>query len=409
MVDYNTLVWDNERIYMVDFGRAPHRNHPNSRCPDVDRYGFMDDANAAEHGPIVSAMLGQGRVNVRFYRTEIAPGARLYAIPADGHSTIRMVSPTGALPARRACNLVFRPVSEGRTSIDIRYHWPDGPVIGRLYVAVRRRRRINVRVHLVTVNGMGQPANFLGQAPPGGLNAATHQGNVIRTLIRGANHVLRPHGIEVRHRDTVNTAWAAATFGPANFPAGNPRAGNALDPFDRLMHAMALSPNRSATRLNIYIADRNGFGAGVNVGNTVGLGPPLPWATAVGATWNDAAGTAHTGSGIWIHSGYAITGTILAHEFGHTLRLSSLTGAGVVNQWHAIGDFTASRDDSLTRRRLMYPITTLRNSSNTWRNRIGGINTMGPLLVQRQLTQDGTLQESRRAYNNAVAANLYAA
>jgi hypothetical protein len=408
MADYKTRVWNNERIYMVDFGRAPHSNHPSSRCPDVDRFGFMDDANAGEHGPIVSAMVGQFRVHIRFYRTELSTNARLYARVADGNATIRMLSPTGPLPSRRATNLVFRPVRKGRTSINIHYHWPDGPVIGRLYVDVRNRRRINVRVHLVSINGSVQPAVFLGQTAAGGTAAATHHANVIRTLIRDTNRILRPHGLEVRHRDTVNTNWLTATYGPATFPAGNPRAGAALSGFDQLRHAMALSPNRSAARLNIYIADRTSFPAGVNVGGAVGLGPPLNWARTMGATWTDAGGTSHVGNGIWIHSSYAIDGKILAHEFGHILHLSSLTAAGAVNQWHSIGDFTASRDDSQTRRRLMYPYTSLLDSEMSWRNNVGNGNTVtGALLNQRRAAQDGTGNESQRAYNAARAANLY--
>jgi len=411
MTDFKTRVWDNERIYMVDFGRAPNSYHPTSACPDIDHYAFTDDTQPSEHGAIVSCCVGQPRISVRFYRTEISTSANLYAIPSDGATTIRMIAPAvdGWLPKNRSTTITFQPVAAGRTQLEIRYKWPDGPVIGRLYVEVRAQRTIRARVHLVTVNGNALPANFLGQAAPGGTPAATHQTNVLTTLIRDTNRVLWPHGVYVRNVATVNTNWAPALFGAATNPVGHPQAGQAIPGWRRVMRAMALSPNRSAANLNIYIADTAQMvAAGVAVGTMVGLGPPLPWANNIGASWTNTTGGTNNGTGIWIHAQYAITGQILAHEVGHILLLCSLTGAGAVNQWHSTGDFAVSRDDYLTRRRLMYNITTLLNSGNAWRNDVGYGNNMGALLTQRGLTRDGTLRESRRAYDNCVAGNLYA-
>ena len=411
MTDFKTRVWDNERIYMVDFGRAPNSYHPTSACPDIDRYGYTDDNQPAEHGPAVSCTVGQRRINVRFYRAEISTAARLYAITADGNTTIQILAPSGDAPLSqdRSTTISFRPRAAGRTAIEIRYRWRDGPVIGRLYVEVRTQRTIRARVHLVSVGGTALPANFLGQAAPAGTPAATHQTNVLTTLIRDTNRALWPHGLYVRNVGTVNTNWAAALFGPATHPVGHPQAGQAIRGSRRVMRAMALSPNRSAAALNIYIADTAPMvAAGVAVGNMVGLGPPVPWANNIGANWADAAGTNHAGTGIWIHAQYAITGQILAHEVGHILLLCSLTAAGAVNQWHSTGDPAVSRDDYLSRRRLMYNITNLLNSGNAWRNDVGYGNNMGALLTQRGLTRDGTFRESRRAYDNCVAGNLYA-
>ncbi|MDX1812266.1 MAG: hypothetical protein R3240_09985 [Gammaproteobacteria bacterium] len=401
MVDFNVQVWNDTRIYMVDFGRARHRHHPHRSCPDVDRYGFMDDANADEHGPIVSCRMGQPRVNVRFYRTEIDTGARLYAVASDGHSTIRILSPgNGRLPNTRSANISFRPVAAGRTSIDIHYWWPDGPIIGRLYVEVRATRVIRCRFHLLSLNGSGFGNSFLGEARPAGTAAATHRTNRIRDIVRDTNHVLEPHGIQIVNSGTVNTAWTNAIF---------PGAGPA---FRQVMQGMATSPNRAANRLNVFLCDWGQAAAAVpappfNLG-FVALGPPVAWATQIGAQWN-VGGVNHTGNGIFVDSSASpFTGSILAHEFGHIFHLSSMSAAGVVSQWHTIGDPNASRDDLLTRRRMMYPYTTLRNSNNNWRNNVGYGNNMGSLLVQRQNNQDSTLQESRRAYNNATPGNVYA-
>ena len=406
MTDFNIRVWNGQRIYMVDFGRGRHARHPHRSCPDVDRYGHQDDANPAEHGPIVSARVGQPRVDVRFYRTEISTSARLYAVAADGNATIRILAPAGALPNDRAATLSFRPVAAGRTSIDIHYHWPDGPVIGRLYVVVRATRTIRCRIHLVTVNGVGFSGSFLGEAIPAGTlppAAQLKRTNRITTVFRDANHVLEPHGIQLVVSETVNTAWTNASFG-----AAGPRASR------RAMQAMALSPNRGAARLNVYFVDWTQVSAAPgNPGFALGfvaLGPPISWATAIGASFANAAGGTNLGNGILADtSASPFTGSILAHEFGHIFNLCALTAAGAVQQWHSIGDNNASRDDIATRRRLMYPWTSLGSSANAWRRDVGYGANMGALLTQRRLTQDATFEESLRAWNRATAAAVYAA
>jgi len=402
MTDFRSNVWNDERIYMVDFGRSPSRSNPQRSRPDIDRYGYHDDANAAEHGPIVTCRTGQGRVRVRFYRTEVSKSARLYAVAANGNSTVRILSPRKELPSRRASTITFRPVASGRTSIDIRYHWPDGPIIGRLYVDVRRTRTINVRTHLVTYTGGGFGNTFLDEARPAGTTGNQHRTDRIAALMRDANHVLQPHGIRLRNRETVNTAWTAANFGPVNTAAGNARRTSR-----RAMQAMATSPNRSAARLNLYLLDFTTVPPNLTF---VALGPPVNWARAVGSSFPNAAGGANNiGSGIIADTNASpFTGSILAHEFAHVFRLCSLTAAGGVNQWHSIGDTTASRDDYLTRRRLMYPYTGLRDSNNAWRNDVGYGDNMGALLTVRQMSQDMTHRESRRAYNNATPARVYA-
>jgi hypothetical protein len=125
MADFTVRIWDNERIYMVDFGRADvsrsvpaaQRRHPHRSCPEVDRVGYMNDAQAAEHGPMVCARVGQGDVRVRFFRTEVSTAARLYAVAANGRTTIRITSPsTGLLPAARSSTIRFQAFAEVCTS-----------------------------------------------------------------------------------------------------------------------------------------------------------------------------------------------------------------------------------------------------------------------------------------------------
>jgi hypothetical protein len=405
VADFTLPVWNDTRIYMVDFARARLGGtyaHPHRACPDVDRYGYVDEAHADEHGPITSCSMGQRRVNVAFQRTEIATTARLFAVPANGANTIRLLSPhNGRLPETREATIAFRPVAVGRTSIDIRYFWPDGPIVGKLYVEVRALHTVDCRFHLVDLNGAGWGNQFLGQVRPVGTTEANHHTQRIAEIVEGVNHVFQPHGISIVNHETVNTAWTNALF-----------PGGGAAPYMQVMRAMAHSPNRSNLRLNVFLVDWAHAVASATPPpfalGFVALGPPVAWAINIGARWpNTAAG--HVGSGIVVDASAApFTGSILAHEFGHIFHLSVMTAAGVVRQWHTIGDNNASRDDVLTRRRLMYPYTTLANSNNAWRNDVGyGVN-MGALLVQRRLGQDETFEESRRAYDHATAAHVYA-
>jgi hypothetical protein len=292
-------------------------------------------------------------------------------------------------------------VATGRTSIDIRYWWPDGPVVARLYVDVRALRTINCRFHLVDVNGAGWGNQFLGQVRPPAMALAAHHTSRIAEIVEGVNHVFLPHGIAIVNSETVATAWHNGLFTAAADPA-----------YWQIMHAMAHSPHRGPNRLNIFIADWPHARASASPPpfalDFVALGPPIAWATNISARWPNAPG-GHVGSGIMVDANaIPFTGSILAHEFGHIFHLSVLTAAGAAKQWHTIGDNTASRDDMVTRRRLMYPYTSLANSNNSWRNDVGYGSDMGALLVQRRLGQDETFEESRRAYDHAIAAHVYA-
>jgi hypothetical protein len=416
MPDFNIRIWDSERIYMVDFSRAwisttlpaSQRVHPHKTCPDIDHLGYMDDAHADEHGPIISARVGQGDIRVRFSRTEISTAAKLYAV-SSAPGTVRVAWPRqGLIPNTRESILLLRPVAAGRATIDIHYQWPDGPIIGRLIVVIRATHTVNVRVHLVTVNGVGQGASFMGRNAKAGETAAQHQTNRIREIFEGVNHVWEPHGILINVDDTVNTAWTNAHFGAAG-------GGSTT----QVMRAMANSPNRSATKINVYLANGGTFPFAIGF---VALGPPIAWAINTGRRWPNAPG-GNVGSGIIVDTtAVPFTGPILAHEFGHVFSLSAIVtsgaSAGAALQWHVIGDQPGAggnthgvptRDDSITRRRLMYPYTTLTNSDNNWRNDVGYGNNMGSLILHRQLSQDTTLDESKRAYDYvSTAANIYA-
>jgi len=79
VTDFTTRVWNGERIYMVEFGRAK-TGSPHMKFPDVDDIGFQDDGQPNEHGQVVSTMNGLTDVRVKFHRAEISRSAPLYLV-----------------------------------------------------------------------------------------------------------------------------------------------------------------------------------------------------------------------------------------------------------------------------------------------------------------------------------------
>jgi hypothetical protein len=397
MPDFQTTVWNGERIYMVDFGRG-RTGLPHRRFPDVDHCGYHDAANAAEHGPITSAMAGQTRVTINFHRTEISTGARLHAVSTNT-ALVNITSPAGGqLTAARTQAIQFTAgANPGRAAIEIRYHWADGPVIGRIYVQIYQRIRVLMRVHLVTVNGMAHANNVLSK------NCPTRADKVarIQEYIDGANEIWIPHGI-VFFVDgaVVDTAWGAVQV-----PTGNQSIATA-----ECYQAGALSPNRSAAHVNVYMIPATTSGM-------TALGVPVRWARQRNFLFPTGApaATQHLGNGLYVVTSSAATPRTIAHEMGHYMTLCSLNaGTGAVQQWHSTGDTPGNiqvRDDVVTRRRIMYPVATLLNATETWRNNTGyGAGLKGGFITYRQLpaAQDITFEESGRARTAAGGANFYA-
>lgn len=385
MPNFNDTIWTSERIFMVDFGRGKtglaHR-----RFPDVDNSGYTDGAFPAQHGPIVSAMVGQTNVNVRFYRSEISTTAKLFAVSSDT-SVVRITTPgaSGLLNSVVSQNIVFRAVAAGRAAIEIRYNWKDGPIIGGLYVQVYPRIQLRMQVHLVTVNGLALPQNFLGKI----CNTRAQREARMTEFVNKANEAWVPHGVVFRIAGFVDTAW-----GLAQIPSGNQ-----TPTFAELLTAGMSSPNRSAAAVNVFVIPTSGgafTGVGVSTAMAINMGfvapaaPPPPPAVQ------------HFGSGLYLDStpGGATPQTI-QHEMGHIMSL-----AGLPNQGHSTGDLnvaagTHTRDDLISRRRLMYPIVALFNAApSNWRNNTGyGNLSAGSFITYRQLpaAQDFTFQESLRA------------
>ena len=107
-------------------------------------------------------------------------------------------------------------------------------------------------------------------------------------------------------------------------------------------------------------------------------------------------------------------GNVMAHEMGHYMSLCTLDSHGAARQFHSTGDSDGGdqvRDDSITRRRVMYPMVTLKDAGpHTWRNDTGyGPHHVGALITHRMLpdAQDFTFQESQRA-RDSIRTNFYA-
>jgi hypothetical protein len=395
MPDFNTTIFTNERIYMVDFARA-RTGGAHRRFPDIDNAGYRDDAFPAEHGPIVSAMVGQTRVTVTFFRTEISKSAKLFAISTNP-GVVRITSPggTGQLGSSRSQKIEFTAVAAGRAIIEIRYKFADGPVIGHLYVQSYPRIPIGMQVHLLTVNGRGQPNNFFGKVCT---NRAQRVAR-IRDFVNRANEAWVPHGIVFTITGFVDTTW-----GLAEIPSG------AQSPtIDEMLTAGMNSPNRSAADVNVFIIPSVAApvtGVGVSTASAIVFGLMNP------AVAPPPPAVQHFGSGLYLHSSSTATPQTIQHEMGHYMSL-----CGLPNQGHSTGDLnvpagTHTRDDLISRRRLMYPVVSLLNGApSNWRNNTGyGNLAAGSFLTYRRLpaAQDFTFEESQRARTATAAPNFFA-
>ena len=188
--------------------------------PDPDDIGFTDDAHTSENGPIVNAITGAAGTQVRFHRMEISNSAPLYLVSSDP-STVRIIHPSnGLLGNVRSQNFTFvTGRSAGRATIEVRYKWTDGPVIGRLYVQVNERVNIRLRLHLVTeVNGHHHGTVFLG----GSANNVGARHTAMGRFFNAVNHIWVPYGLYFQTEGVFfDKVWDATALATANYPPAN--------------------------------------------------------------------------------------------------------------------------------------------------------------------------------------------
>ena len=393
MPDFSTVVWTTERIYMIDFGRAKS-GAPNLRFPDVDATGFRDDAFPGQHGPIVTAMEGQLRVTVRFFRTEISTAAKLFAVSSDP-AIVEVTDPAAGKPLGpgRTYDIEFTALKEGRAAIEIRYNFDDGPIIGGIYVQVYKKIVVNMRVHLLKVNGRALPRKFFNKA----CTTRDQQIERIKELLVDANHIWIPHGIGFVVKDVVDTVWGAAEV-----PSGS------QTPDQTEMEKAAMrTGNRLATAVNVFILptmDVDGVGVSTARAKLLGFvnpaAPPPPPAVQ------------HFGSGLFLNAAADDPmGNVIAHEMGHYMSLIEKFGGHSTQDQGTIGDH--NRDDLISRRRVMYPAGGLiTGAPYTWRDNTGyGKEKAGGFFTCRKLpaAQDPGFEESGRARAATAAPDFNAA
>ncbi|HUA59554.1 MAG TPA: hypothetical protein VML19_12415, partial [Verrucomicrobiae bacterium] len=419
MPDFDSTIWDNLRIYTVDFGRAKS-GAPNRNYPEVDSVGYHDAKFPDEHGPITSSVVGLTEVNVQFYRTEISLKAKLFAISADP-SVLQIVQPaSGELTGQRSETIQFKPVKAGRTTIEIHYNWADGPVLGRLYVQIYDPLHVRLAIHLVSIvhtdsagkiTVLNLPDRFLGADCP---DTASKQQRA-RYIFSLTNETWLPHGIVIESDPHAASygVWGATELGDDPLDLTDMRA--------RIVIGGARSANRVASHVNVYCVPCD-LGAILAVTHSGIESEANNLRVARDAT---PGSPTFSLSGIYLNSVYdaiklqiagdpdVVASHALAHELGHYMMASPLGGPK-----HCTGDHPpphggpeAFRDDTITRRRLLYPEASLPTGSFTpWRKDTGYGDTMtGAFVTHRALpaAQDVTFEESNRARASIRQPNFY--
>ena len=388
MGDFATNIWDRTRIYMVDFGRAID-GPADRRFPDVDCVGYHDEAFPDEHGPITSSTVGLEEVTVKLHRTEISLKATLYAVSSNP-AVLQILYPSGGLLSYVRSDIIkFKPVKAGRTAIEIRYNWPDGPILGRLYVRIYDPLTINVMIHLVGIDHTDANGKDTNQTLPTQFLAADcpdrdSKLQRAKDVIWGANAIWNPHGIVIVSHDGSDSVWTEKELGPAPINLDN------LDP-KSIQTAGALSTGRSKTHLNCFcVPAKLGNALMFTVSGIRAAAEPQEYAVTVFGRQISMSGmyidslTTYTGNDIFILD------QTIAHELGHYMSLTTRDGGhSTDDDRKAFG--VALRDDSVTRRRLLYPFVDLTEVSTTpWRNDVGYLNLRsGAFVTYRRLPGAG--------------------
>ncbi|HMD38490.1 MAG TPA: hypothetical protein VKH15_04365, partial [Candidatus Acidoferrum sp.] len=212
-----------------------------------------------------------------------------------------------------------------------------------------------------------------------------------------------PYGIFLKVDDTIyDKAWSVAALGTAVYPP----------PDANLNQAGATDPQRSSGRVNVY------FIPAFSSAGTVAFATSVNWAKTTLSYFpaGAPAATRHLANHVMVRTmGLADTHAV-AHELGHYFNLCAIDGA---EPWayHSCADTKVAsdnqkiRDDSVTRRRIMYPYVGLpKMNTKKYRNNVGyGDVKPGDLVSSRRLSQDVTLDEVARATTVVSnGANLYA-
>ena len=288
-----TVRHDRQIICPLRFNRAV-TGAPVLDAPEVDDRGFVMGPRPPTWGQSTTrgAMVGitEGdTVRVKVLREDIDATAPLFATSTDTQ-VVRVIAPAGGgpIPADGVFSILgVKDFANRPVAVQVRLGAVDGPILGEIEPHIFQLRRLRVRVHLVSINGV----------------ATTRVAGDFPAIFDTVNAIWRPCGLEFEVFDIVNTqvnGFAVAGQVTTNLspPAGTPATWNE---FSRLINT-----NVSATRINIYCVPRANQARGLTFDKDIRR--PAP-------------GVVPTFEGFGIMLVDAADGNDFAHELGHFLDL----------------------------------------------------------------------------------------
>jgi hypothetical protein len=350
-------VYKVQRLVLTRFRRAKHGD-PSASRPDIDDRGYTGD----EHGSVVG-ITEDRTITVRLTREKIEATAPLFVTSSD-ENVVTVVDPAdGALPNARDMDVQLRGISGGNPSkakVEVRFGSASGPIIHELGVWVFEPLFVRITAHRVTISQKD------GQAQPIGTTAD------VKAIIDMVRAIWRPCGIAFSFdpnknvRDEKDVAFTKAGV-------------VSMDPWPGEVEEL-LTTNWKPKTINVYFVHQ------IGEKGTTGLGIPRAKTKSLGVT-NPGIIVADVPRGQNPDT-YSWAQTI-AHEIGHFFRLEH------VERRHA----NNPREDTWTRRMLMYPLLRL-TPQNNWKDDVGyGKSRAGCFITMKnlpQLTTDGECATARK-------------
>ncbi len=313
-------------------------------------------------------------VRVKVLREDIDATAPLFATSTDTQ-VVRVVAPAGGgpIPPDGVFSILgVKDFANRPVAVQVRLGSVGGPVLGEIEPHIFQLRKLRIRVHLVSINGV----------------ATTRTQASVTTIFDTVNAIWRPGGIEFELFDFVSTP-VAGFANPGQLTTNlfvTPPTVPTFNEFSRLINT-----NFATTRINIYCIRA----ANEIRGLTFDKDAPRP-----------APGVVPTTEGFGIVLVDAADANDFAHELGHFLDLDDHTDDLGGNNF---------RLDSWARRCLMFQFnpyadvtvaTPTHAAEPAFRNDVGyGTLLRGALITVKDRvgdTRDGELARARRRSLNPV-------
>jgi len=329
---------------------------PQKDCPDVDARGFEMGTRPGTwgatdtRGAMVSVTEGD-IIKLKVSREDIDESAPLYITSTD-EKYAQVISPNKNDPLAPDGIFEIKGLKDSKNKpVKIQVHLgaPDGPVIGELEPHIFQLRKLRVKVHLVSINGVSTNRTAASMVK----------------MFEDVNKIWRPCGIEFVYREeetqneTINGLAVAGQM-TTNLHATPPTWGE----FSRIIN---LRP--AANRINIYCVKQSNEIIGLAYDKDVARPNGYGIVIVDDADDND-----------------------LAHELGHFLDIDDHTDVDASGA-HVRRDIWALRC-------LMYSYNPYGNQNPSYRDTVGyGANRRGALITVKDLAadvRDGELARARR-------------